>query len=565
MRHFARLSAVAILLASGTAIAQTAQFDPARLSQHVQTLGSDAFEGRAPATNGETKTVAYLSEQFAAAGLQPGGDIVNGQRSWTQAVPLLRSEFTAAPQASMNIGGKAVALTQGEQIAVRAPTNGDKAMSIDGAELVFVGYGVKAPERAWDDFKGLDAKGKILVMLVNDPDFEGGEGDFGGKAMTYYGRWTYKFEEGARQGAKGVLVIHETDPASYGWATVKNSNTNAMFDIVRQNPAADHPPLEGWIQRDLAARLFTASGTSFEAMKAAAKRKDFKPVPLKANLTVHGDAKTEVITSHNVVGIVPGSARPDETVIYSAHWDHLGIGLPDANGDRIYNGAMDNGTGLAHLIEQGRAFASGPRPQRSVVFLAVTAEEKGLLGSEYYAANPLYPAAKTAGMINTDVMGVLGPARDYTIRGNQKFGLLDMLVQEGAKRGRSYTPDPRPETGGFFRSDHFTLAKVGVPAMSFGSGQDLTNGGAARAQAWQANYTAKMYHQPDDEFDASWDFTGIAQDAELLHGVGLHLANSCEWPNWSQDSEFRAARDASAAERQGACVAAQPAKPGERG
>jgi Zn-dependent M28 family amino/carboxypeptidase len=565
LRHFARLSTVAILLASGTAIAQTAQFDPARLSQHVQTLGSDAFEGRAPATNGETKTVAYLSEQFAAAGLQPGGDIVNGQRTWTQAVPLLRSEFTAAPHVSINIGGKATELTQGEQIAVRSPTNGDKAMSIDGAELVFVGYGVKAPERAWDDFKGLDAKGKILVMLVNDPDFEGGEGDFGGKAMTYYGRWTYKYEEGARRGAKGVLVIHETDPASYGWATVKNSNTNAMFDIVRQNPAADHPPLEGWIQRDLAAQLFAASGTSFDAMKAAAKRKDFRPVPLKANLTVHGGAKTEVITSHNVVGILPGSARPDETVIYSAHWDHLGIGLPDANGDRVYNGAMDNGTGLAHLIEQARAFSTGPRPQRSVVFLAVTAEEKGLLGSEYYAANPLYPAAKTAGVINTDVMGVLGPARDYTIRGNQKFGLLDMLVQEGAKRGRSYTPDPRPETGGFFRSDHFTLAKVGVPAMSFGSGQDLVNGGVARAQAWQANYTAKMYHQPDDEFTASWDFTGIAQDAELLHGVGLHLANSCEWPNWSQDSEFRAARDASAAERQGACVAGQPAKPGERG
>jgi Zn-dependent M28 family amino/carboxypeptidase len=565
LRHFARLSAVAILLASGTAIAQTAQFDPARLSQHVQTLGSDAFEGRAPATNGETKTVAYLSEQFAAAGLQPGGDMVNGQRTWTQAVPLLRSEFTAAPHVSINIGGKATELTQGEQIAVRAPTNGDKAMSIDGAELVFVGYGVKAPERGWDDFKGLDAKGKILVMLVNDPDFEGGEGDFGGKAMTYYGRWTYKYEEGARQGAKGVLVIHETDPASYGWATVKNSNTNAMFDIVRQNPAADHPPLEGWIQRDLAAQLFAASGTSFDAMKAAAKRKDFRPVPLKANLTVHGDAKTEVITSHNVVGILPGSARPDETVIYSAHWDHLGIGLPDASGDRIYNGAMDNGTGLAHLIEQARAFSTGPRPQRSVVFLAVTAEEKGLLGSEYYAANPLYPAPKTAGVINTDVMGVLGPARDYTIRGNQKFGLLDMLVQEGAKRGRSYTPDPRPETGGFFRSDHFTMAKVGVPAMSFGSGQDLVNGGVARTQAWQANYTAKMYHQPADEYDASWDFTGIAQDAELLHGVGLHLANSCEWPNWSQDSEFRAARDASAAERQGACVTTQPAKPGERG
>ena len=566
MRYrLAPLSALALILAGSAAIAQTATFDPARLSQHVQTLGSDAFEGRAPATEGETKTVAYLSDQFAKAGLQPGGDIVNGQRAWTQAVPLLRSEFTAAPHVNVNIAGKATPLTQGEQIAVRAPTNGDKAMMIDGAPLVFVGYGVKAPERGWDDFKGQDMRGKILVMLVNDPDFEGGEGDFGGKAMTYYGRWTYKFEEGARQGAKGVLVIHETEPASYGWATVKNSNTNAMFDIVRQNPAAEHPPLEGWIQRDLAAQLFAASGTSFDAMKAAAKRKDFKPVALKADLTVHGDAKTEVITSHNVVGIVPGAARPDETVIYTAHWDHLGIGQPDANGDRIYNGAIDNGTGLAQLIEQARSFATGPRTQRSVVFMAVTAEEKGLLGSEYYAANPLYPAGKTAGVINTDVMGVLGPAKDFTIRGNQKFGLLDILVDEGAKRGRRYTPDPRPETGGFFRSDHFTLAKVGIPAMSFGPGQDLVTGGVPRAEAWSKNYTAKMYHQPDDEYSPDWDFTGMAVDAELLHAVGLRLANSCEWPNWSQDSEFRAARDRSAADRQGACATAQPAKPGERG
>ena len=564
MRKLASVSALAILLASGAAIAQTAQFDTARLSQHVQTLGSDAFEGRAPATAGETKTVAYISEQFAKAGLQPGGDIVDGKRTWTQAVPLLRSEFTAAPTINANIGGKAMPLTQGEQIAVRSPTNGDKAMSIDRAELVFVGYGVKAPERGWDDFKGLDAKGKILVMLVNDPDFEGGEGDFGGKAMTYYGRWTYKYEEGARQGAKGVLVIHETEPASYGWATVKNSNTNAMFDIVRKNPAAEHPPLEGWIQRDLAAQIFAASGTSFDAMKAAAKRKDFRPVPLKASLNVRGNANTEIITSSNVVGILPGASRPDETVIYTGHWDHLGIGQPDADGDRIYNGAIDNGTGIAHLIEQARAFASRPRLQRSVVFLAVTAEEKGLLGSEYYAANPLYPAGKTAGVINTDVMGVLGPARDFTIRGNQKFGLLDILVEEGAKRGRTYTPDPRPETGGFFRSDHFTLAKVGIPAMSFSGGQDLVNGGVPRARAWQENYTAKMYHQPADEFSPEWDFTGIVQDAELLHVVGVRLANSCDWPNWSEDSEFRAARDRSAADRQGAC-APSPAKPGERG
>ncbi len=553
----------AVPLAAQTA--PTATFDTARLSQHVQTLGSDAFEGRAPATAGETKTIAYLADQFAKAGLQPGGDLKDGKRLWTQAVPLLRSEFTAAPHISLNLAGKAMPLTQGEQISVRAPTNGDKAMAIDDAPLVFAGYGVKAPERGWDDFKGQDMRGKILVVLVNDPDFEGGEGDFGGEAMTYYGRWTYKYEEGARLGAKGVLVIHETEPASYGWATVKNSNTNAMFDIVRQNPAAEHPPLEGWIQRDLAAQLFAAAGTSFEAMKAAAKRKDFKPVPLKASLDVHGAARTEVVNSYNVVGILPGATRPDETVIYMGHWDHLGIGAPDASGDRIYNGAIDNGTGIAHMIEQARAFAAGPRPQRSVVFLAVTAEEKGLLGSEYYAANPLYPAAKTAGAINTDVMGVLGPARDFSVRGNQKFGLLDILVEEGAKRGRRYTPDPAAGAGSFYRSDHFTFAKTGIPALSFTRGEDLVNGGVERMRAWEANYRETMYHQPADEFSPDWDFTGMAQDAEFLHAVGKRLANSCDWPDWSSDSEFRAARERSAAARQGTCPAAPEEKPGERG
>jgi len=562
--RFAFLASTAFL-AAAPLVAQTAQFDPQRLSLHVQTLGSDAFEGRAPATPGETKTVAYLIDQFAKAGLQPGGDLKDGKRAWTQAVPLLQSEWTAAPQVSVTLAGKATPLTQGEQIAVRSPTNGDKGLMIHGAPLVFVGYGVKAPERGWDDFKGLDAKGKVLVMLVNDPDFEGGEGDFGGKAMTYYGRWTYKYEEGARQGAEGVLVIHETEPASYGWATVKNSNTSAMMDIVRANPRAEHPPLEGWIQRDLAAQLFAASGTSFEAMKAAAKRKDFKPVPLKATLDVHGNARTDIITSNNVVGLLPGRASPDETIIYMGHWDHLGIGAPDATGDRIFNGAIDNGTGIAHLIEQARAFATGPRPDRSIVFMAVTAEEKGLLGSEYYAANPLYPAGKTVGAINTDVMGVLGPARDFSVRGNQKFGLLDILVEEGARRGRRFTPDPNAATGTFYRSDHFTFAKAGIPALSFTPGQDLVTGGVARASAWETRYRAEMYHQPADEFDPSWDFTGTVQDAELLHAVGLRLANSCDWPNWSTESEFRAARDRTAAERQGACPTAPKRTGGERG
>jgi Zn-dependent M28 family amino/carboxypeptidase len=555
------LAATALLALPASA--QQSQFSTQRLSQHVQTLGSDAYEGRGVATPAETKTVNYLIQQFRGAGLQPGGDVKNGQRSWTQAVPLLQSDWQGAPNLSLNLNGQQVALTQGEEIAARSPTNGASALNISNLPLVFVGYGVKAPERNWDDFKGQDLRGKIMVVLVNDPDFEGPladaqNGDFGGKAMTYYGRWTYKYEEGARQGAAGVLVIHETAPASYGWNTVKNSNTNTMFDIVRQNPAAEHPPLEAWIQRDLAQKIFAASGLDFEQMKAAARRRDFQPVPLKANLTAQGQARTQTITSQNVVGLLPGKTRPDETIIYSAHWDHLGIGQPDANGDRIYNGALDNSTGISHIIEQARAFAKGPRPDRSIVFLAVTAEEKGLLGSEYYARNPLYPISKTVAVLNTDSMGVFGPARDFSISGTAKLDLLDMLVAEGQRMGRRFTPDPHPESGGFYRSDHFTMAKVGVPAISFKPGLDLVNGGVERGEAISKEYTEKRYHQPDDEYQPSWRFDGIAADAALLHALGLRLANSDVWPNWSQDSEFRATRDQTAAERGGAAPAAAP-------
>lgn len=438
--------------------------------------------------------------------------------------------------------------------------------------IVFVGYGVSAPERNWDDFKGQDVRGKVIVVLVNDPDFEGGDGDFGGKAMTYYGRWTYKYEEAARRGAAGVMIVHETAPASYGWNTVKNSNTNTQFDIVRQDPTGSHTPFETWIQRDVAVQLFKNAGLDFEQAKAAAKRRDFRPIDLKSTVSATADANVSTITSHNVVGLLPGKKYPDETVIYSAHWDHLGVGKPDANGDNIYNGAVDNATGIAHLIEQGRRFALEPRPDRSVVFLAVTAEEKGLLGSEYYATHPLYPLAKTVGVLNTDSMGVWGPEKNFSISGTAKLDLLDDLIAAGKGEGRYFTPDPHPESGGFYRSDHFSFAKQGVPAISFKPGNDLVNGGTARGEALAADYTAKRYHQPDDEFNPQWDFRGMAEDANLLHIVGEKLANSREWPNWSEDSEFRGARDRSAAERGGAAPApapapapAKPPKKGERG
>ena len=572
MKTFRWLTASALALAAATVSAATiGGLSPSRMAEIDKTISSDAFAGRGVNTPAEVKTVNYIIDQFRSAGLQPGGDVVNGQRRWTQDVPLLQSELTGDPAVTVQTPAGPMLLTQGNEIAVRSPQNGQNQINIARAPLVFVGYGVSAPERNWDDFKGQDVHGKILVVLINDPDFEGGEGQFGGKAMTYYGRWTYKFEEAARRGAAGVMVVHETAPASYGWATVKNSNTNVQFDIVRQNPATTHTQFETWIQRDVAVRLFKSTGLDFEQAKQAAKRRNFQPIDLKSTVDAAATANVSTITSHNVVGILPGKTHPDEAVIYSAHWDHLGIGKPDANGDNIYNGAVDNGTGIAHLIEQARAFVRDPRPERSVVFLAVTAEEKGLLGSEYYATHPLYPLAKTVGVLNTDSMGVWGPEKNFSISGTARLDLLDNLIAAGKQEGRYFTPDPHPESGGFYRSDHFSFAKQGVPAISFKPGNDLVTGGITRGEALSADYTTKRYHQPDDEFSPQWDFRGMAQDGYLLHLVGERLANSREWPNWSTDSEFRATRDKSDAERSSAApapeapAAANAPKKGERG
>ena len=559
------LAATALALAAAPLLAATTGgISPQRLSDVDKFISSDAFEGRGPATRAETKTINYIADQFRAVGLEPAGDTVNGQRGWFQNVPLLKAELAGDPVVTIQGAGGAMRLTQGNEIALKAPLNGQSQVHIDHAPIVFAGYGVSASERGWDDFKGQDVRGKIIVVLINDPDFEGGEGDFGGKAMTYYGRWTYKYEEAARRGAAGVLIVHETDPASYGWNTVKNSNTNAQFDIVRQNPAGAHTPFEAWIQRDVAVQLFKAAGLDFEQAKAAARTKAFHPIDLKSTLSATANANVATITSHNVVGYLPGKKYPDETVIYSAHWDHLGVGRPDDRGDRIYNGALDNATGISQLIEQAHAFAREPRTDRSIVFLAVTAEEKGLLGSEYYAQNPLFPAAKTAGVLNTDGGQLWGPARNFTISGNAKLGLLDMLIAEGKKQGRYYSADPHPEAGHFYRSDHFSFAKVGVPAISFGEGNDLLNGGVARGEALSKEYTVKHYHQPSDEWSTAWDFTGMAEDVQLLHNLGRDLANSREWPNWGPDSEFRAVRDKSAGERGGAAPVPAPKK-GERG
>ena len=546
-----RLSFLVLLVASATAYAAgKPTFDPARLSAEDKMLSSDDFEGRAPATPGEEKTVAYVTAQMQAAGLQPGGDLKDGKRAWTQAVPLGRFEIKGPMDLQLSAGGTTQKLSQGEEITVRAAMNGDKAVAIQDVPLVFVGYGIKAPERNWDDFKGVDLHGKIAVALINDPDFETGVGDFGGKAMTYYGRWTYKYEEAARQGAIGLLIVHETAPASYGWPTVKNSNSSVMFDIVRADPAAVHPAMEAWIQRDFAVDLFKRAGLDFETLKKQAQTRDFKPVVLSgATLSAHYAVDAQVITSHNIIGRLPGRKYPNENIVYSAHWDHFGIGEPDAKGDRIYNGAVDNATGTAALIEMGRAFAHGPRPQRSILFLNVTAEERGLLGSEYYASNPVYPLATTVGMINMDALDPNGPARNFNISGSAKLDLLDELIATAKAYGLAYSPDPHPEAGHFFRSDHFPMAKRGVPAISYGSGNDLVDGGITAGEARGEAYTRDNYHQPSDEWHADWTFTGMARDLQMLYTLGNDLANSRTWPNWSKDSEFRATRDASAAER----------------
>ena len=523
---------------------------PARLSQIVKTLSADGFEGRGPATPAEPKVIDYIVGQMKADGLQPGGE--NG--GWTQDVPLARFEVTGPVKLSLTAGGKTQALTQGQQAVVQTlvPT---ARVDIKNAPLVFVGYGVKAPELGWDDYKGADLHGKIAVVLINDPDFDATPGSpvfgkFGGKAMTYYGRWTYKYEEAARQGALGMLIVHETAPASYGWNTVKNSNGNAQFDIVRADPSKSHALLQGWIQRDLAVELFKASGQDFVSLKKRAQTAGFKPVVLKgASFSADYAVNASKIVSHNVLGMLKGARRPQETVFYTAHWDHLGVGAPDAKGDRIYNGAVDNADGVASILELGRVFAHAPRTERSVVFMAVTAEEKGLLGSEYYASHPIYPLSKTAAVFNIDALDTDGPARDITISGDSKVGLQDDLAAAAKREGRHFTPDPLLEAGHFYRSDHFSFAKRGVPAISIGSGQDLYKGGVSAGKAWQEDYVKTRYHQPADEWSAGMDFTGAAVDLGLIYDLGRDLANSDRWPAWKAGAEFKAARDATASER----------------
>ena len=525
-------------------------FEAQRLSDHVKILASDEFEGRGPGTAAETRTVNYIVEHFKAAGLEPAGDMVNGKRVWTQSVPMLKSDIVGSPSIRLSTSNGASRLDQGKHIVVRAPLNGATSIDLENVPLLFVGYGVAAPERNWDDFKGVDVNGMIIVVFSNDPDFEGGEGDFGGKAMTYYGRWTYKYEEAARRGAEGVLVIHEDAASAYGWNTVVNSMSDSQFDLELPQAKAAHTKLEGWITADLASMLFKASGFSFDEAKAMARTREFMPVVLKAELAAQLKAGLETIRSNNVIAWLPGEKHPDETIVYTAHWDHLGIGRPDATGDRIYNGAHDNAVGVAQLIEQAHAYGSGRPVDRSVLFLATTGEEVGLLGAEYYASHPIFPIAKTVAVLDTDGGQLWGKARNFSVSGNPKNELVDLLIEEGQEQGRSFTTDPHPEAGNYFRSDPFAFAKAGIPAFTLDSGKDLLKGGTERGEALARSYIDDNYHQPSDEWSPDWDFSGLADDTSMLHELGRQLANSRKWTRWDDDSEFKPIRDKTAQDRQ---------------
>ena len=545
-----RCSTLLLAVTPLMALAADPVADTARMATDIKVLASDAFEGRAPGTSGEEKTVGWIIGQMIAAGLEPGGDLHDGQRAWTQDARLARFEIEGTPSAAFSVGGRSIPLTQGEGIALRAAQTNADHVALDNVPVVFAGYGVRAPEREWDDFAGVDVKGKVVVVLVNDPDFESGKGDFGGRAMTYYGRWTYKYEEAARLGAAGLLVVHETAPAAYGWATVQSSNTIPMFDIVREDPASAHVPVEAWIQRAVAVELFRRAGLDFEALKKKAAKRGFRAVALPGTtFSARFDVAHAPVMSKNVLGVLPGTSRPDEHVIYSAHWDHLGIGPPDARGDTVYNGAVDDASGVAALLELARMHAGAPRVSRSVVFLATTAEERGLLGAEYYAANPVYPLETTVADLNIDGWRPFGPAHDFGTAGDAAVTLTADLVKVLEAHGRVLTPDAHPEAGQFFRADHFPFAKQGVPALTGLSGLDLVEGGRAAGEAAYDAFTKARYHQPADEWSDDWDFGSAVQDIAVLYTLGRELASSRRWPEWSPGSEFKAVRDASAARR----------------
>lgn len=513
------------------------EISEASLKSHIEVLASDDFQGRKPFTEGEIKTVNYLVDQFKSYGLEPG----NGD-SYTQDVPLV--ELTARPSETMTIegNGKKVELAVLDEFVAYTERVVEQT-SIDASELVFAGYGVVAPEYGWNDYEGLDVKGKTVIVLVNDPGFASGDSTlFKGETMTYYGRWTYKYEEAARQGAAGCLIIHETVPAGYGWSVVRNSWSGASL-YLDQTGGAYQPDILGWITRDAAIKIFEASDVDMRNYAVKSRSEDFKALSLGLNASVGVSNEIKRDQSRNVVAKITGLESPDEYVIYSAHWDHLGIG-PEIEGDSIYNGAHDNASGTATMLGIAEAMSKMDRPKRSVVFLAVTAEEQGLLGSKHYAQNPIYPPVQTVANINMDGITAWGPMKDLTVVGYGQSELEDIAEDVAIKQGRYIIPDPDPGKGYFFRSDHFQFAKVGIPALyASGSYEHMTKG-VSYVDSLNKVYLNTQYHRPQDEYNPDhWTFDGMALDGTLLMEVGLNVANSQNWPKWKEGSEFKAIRE----------------------
>jgi Zn-dependent M28 family amino/carboxypeptidase len=511
------------------------------LLQHIKDLSADSMEGRGPGTPGEEKAVAYVQSQFQSIGLKPG----NPDGTFIQKVDLVG--YKAHPTAKLSAGGKTVALKYPDDFIANSRHN-RPSTKIDNTDIVFVGYGVVAPEYGWDDYKGVDVKGKTILMLVNDPPVTvagGSELDtamFKGKAMTYYGRWTYKYEIASEKGAAAAIIVHETGPAGYPYDVVRNSNSLEQFDVI--SPDADkRVPVEGWIRLEKAKELLNDAGLNFDSLKAAAAKKDFKPVPVngKASFDVKIDART--IQSKNVVGMIPGSDKKDEYLIYTAHWDHLGRDT-SLKGDQIYNGAMDNASGSSALIEIAKAYAAlKTPPRRSVLFLSVTAEEKGLVGAKFYATHPLYPLTKTVANINMDGLNQWGKTSDYTVIGLGNSTLDDVLTDVLKAENRTVRPDPEPEKGFYYRSDHFEFAKQGVPALDIDAGVNFIGKDSTYGMKKRDEYTEHDYHQPSDEVKSDWDLSGAVEDTRTLFKVGHIVSQSDALPAWKAGNEFKAKRD----------------------
>jgi Zn-dependent M28 family amino/carboxypeptidase len=510
------------------------KFTVPEYESHIAVLASDEYEGRLPFTEGEKKTIAYLEEHFKQIGLEPG----NGS-SYLQEVPMV--EITSTTDPEMVIKGKKALTLQGREDFVLWTEQAKESIDIKDAEIVFAGFGVIAPEYNWNDYEGIDVKGKVVLVLVNDPGFGGNDSTFfKGNTMTYYGRWTYKFEEAARQGARACLVIHNTVPAGYAFNVPQNNwNTPHLYLDTRGNETPTCDAI-GWISMQATEKLFESAGLNFGEQQSAARKPGFKSISLGQKATVGMTVAFKYNKSYNLIGKITGKTEPNGYVLYSAHWDHVGVGRADDTGDTIYNGAEDNASGTAGLLELARAFKSGEQPDRSILFLAVTAEEQGLQGSAYYAQNPVYPVSQTVANINIDGLGSMGKMKDIVVIGKGQSDLEDYLRDAATKVGRYVAPDPSPEKGYYFRSDHFNFAKVGIPALFTGTGIDHVEKGKEYGLQLQDEFLVKHYHQPSDEYDpAAWNSDGALADLTLLYEVGKRMAFSDEWPAWKEGSEFR--------------------------